>query len=96
MTDLADVLKYSGGVENQIHGPGYERVNMSLFKNFSTFREQYLQFRVDIFNPLNHPTYANPAVNNNNSNGGQITGPQVFQNYTPDARFFQLSAKYVF
>ena len=96
VTDLADVLKYSGGVENQIHGPGYERVNMSLFKNFSTFREQYLQFRVDIFNPLNHPTYANPAVNNNNSNGGQITGPQVFQNYTPDARFFQLSAKYVF
>ena len=30
----------SGGKQNQIYGPGYERVNMSLFKNFHTWRAQ--------------------------------------------------------
>jgi hypothetical protein len=35
-------------------------------------------------------------VTNINSNGGQITAPQFFQQNTPDARFFQLSLKYIF
>jgi outer membrane receptor protein involved in Fe transport len=96
VTGFANVLPYGGGVENQIHGPGYERVNMSLFKAFKIRGEQNLQFRVDVFNLLNHPTLGTPSVTTNNSNGGQITGPQVFQNYTPDARFFQLSGKYSF
>jgi hypothetical protein len=73
---------------------------MSLFKSFPTWREQYLQFRADAFNVLNHPTLANPGNNgntgNDNSNGGNITGPKFFQNNTPDARFFQLSLKYAF
>lgn len=30
------------------------------------------------------------------SNGGEITGTRFFQNLTPDARFFQISAIYVF
>ncbi|MGC1872891.1 MAG: carboxypeptidase regulatory-like domain-containing protein [Acidobacteriaceae bacterium] len=96
VTGLANAIAYGGGVENQIHGPGYHRTNMSVFKNFSTYHSQYLQFRIDIFNLLNHPSWANPSVTSNNSNGGQITAPQVFQNYTPDARFFQISGKYVF
>ena len=91
-----DTLPYLGGRRNQIHGPGYERVNVSLFKNFSTFREQYLQFRADIFNVLNTPSYGNPSNTGIGSNGGQITAPQDFQKFTPDARFFQLSAKYEF
>jgi hypothetical protein len=45
---------------------------------------------------LNHPTLANPSTTNNNSNGGQITGPKFFQQNTPDARFLQLSLKYAF
>ena len=85
-----------GGRSNTIYGPGYYSVNMSLFKNFTTFREQYLQFRADAFNLLNHPTLANPSTQNNNSNGGQITGPKFFQQNTPDARFLQLYLKYAF
>ena len=89
-------LPYLGGRRKSIYGPGYGRINASLFKNFSTFRAQYLQFRADIFNVLNTPAYGNPSVSDDSSNGGQITSPQTFQNLTPDARFFQLSAKYVF
>jgi len=69
---------------------------MSIFKNFAIWREQYLQFRADGFNVLNHPTFANPATTSNTPNGGQITGTKSFQNNTPDARFFQLSLKYAF
>jgi len=50
---------------------------------------------------LNHPTLANPSIQqsnigNDNTNGGNITSPKTFQNNTPDARFFQLSLKYAF
>jgi hypothetical protein len=55
-----------------------------------------LQFRTDIFNVLNTPAYGQPSVANNNSNGGQITTSRFFQSFTPDARFFQFSLKYVF
>ena len=97
VTDTATAIQYLGGKSNQIYGPGYYGVNMSLFKNFITWREQYLQFRADAFNVLNHPTFANPSNNNpDNASAGNITSPKTFQNNTPDSRFFQLSLKYEF
>jgi hypothetical protein len=96
ITDTATAIAYLGGRSNQIYGPGSERVNMSLFKNFLTWRQQYLQVRADVFNLLNHPSFGNPSTTDNSPSGGSITGPQSFQNFTPDARFFQIAAKYVF
>jgi Carboxypeptidase regulatory-like domain len=99
VTDQASAIALLGGRSNVLYGPGYYTVNTSLFKSFATFREQSLQFRVDAFNLLNHPTLNNPNNNgnsSNSSNGGQIYGPNFFQNNTPDARFLQLSAKYSF
>ena len=96
ITSYSQVVQYLGGVRNSVFGPGYERINMSLFKNFPTWHEEYLQFRADIFNLLNTPAYGEPNVTNINSNGGQITSPRTFQNFTPDARFFQFAMKYQF
>jgi hypothetical protein len=96
VTDETTAIALLGGTSNTIYGPGYYSINMSLFKNFIVFREQYLQFRADAFNLLNHPTLGNPSNSGNTSNGGQITGPKFFQNNTPDARFLQLSLKYAF
>ena len=96
VTNFAQVLAFTGGRSNVIAGPGYERINMSLFKDFKTLREQYLQFRADAFNLFNHPSWANPSTTNNNNTGGLITAPLSLQSNTPDARFFQVSAKYVF
>jgi hypothetical protein len=96
VTNQSQVIAYLGGIRDNVYGPGYERANMSLFKNFTTFREQFLQFRADIFNVLNTPALGQPSVATDASNGGQITGPRSFQNFTPDARFFQLSLKYQF
>lgn len=96
ITDTATAIAFLGGRSNNVYGPGYYQINMSLFKSFPVWREQNFQFRADAFNVLNHPTLGNPSVTNDNANGGNITGPKFFQNNTPDARFFQLSLKYTF
>ena len=87
---------YVGSPRGQTYGPGYERVDMSLFKSFPTFREQALQFRADIFNLLNTPAYGNPSNGGISSKGGLITGARFFQANTPDSRFFQFALKYNF
>ena len=96
VTGLANGLAFLGGRSNTVFGPGYTKVDMSLFKNFTTFREQYFQFRADAFNVLNTPEYGNPSTSNDSTNGGLITAGRSSQAYTPGARFLQLSAKYVF
>jgi len=96
VTSLSSVLGYLGGRRNQVYGPGYERVNMSIFKNFKVFHEQNIQFRADIFNVLNTPSLAQPSNTSLDSNGGNITAPRTFQALTPDSRFIQLSGKYSF
>jgi hypothetical protein len=95
VTDRATAIALLGSPQNNIYGPGYYQVNMSLFKSFPTWREQNLQFRADAFNVLNHPTLGTPN-GSMDANGGLISGPKFFQNNTPDARFFQLAMKYIF
>ena len=84
---------YLGGPRNQTYGPGYNRVDMSLFKDFHIFRESALQFRADVFNLLNTPAYGDPSTANVSSNGGNITTARFFQSNTPDSRFFQFALK---
>ena len=89
---------FFGSVKNDASGPGNWRLNASLFKDFRTFREQYLEFRADAFNLLNHPSFGNPGNTSTNigANSVSLTGPFSNQTNTIDARFFQLSGKYVF
>jgi hypothetical protein len=96
VTDTATALQYLGGRRNQIAGPGFHRINGSVFKEFTTFREQRLEFRTDIFNLFNTPALANPSTADVSSNGGLITGSRSLQRYSPDSRFFQMSLKYSF
>ena len=96
ITDPATILGYVGSRRNQIHGPGYERVNTSIFKSFPVYREQKLDFRADIFNLFNTPALGNPNDSNINNNAGQITGTRNLQSHAPDSRFIQLSLRYAF
>jgi hypothetical protein len=80
---------------------------MSIFKDFRIHETMKLQFRADIFNLFNTPSYANPnsnssggglqgGIDDNSSQGGQITLARSFQAFTPDARFFQFALKFIF
>jgi hypothetical protein len=47
---------------NQVYGPGFEDVDLSLLKNFPIYKERvHGQFRVEMFNALNHTNLAAPA-----------------------------------
>jgi len=96
VTALSSVLGYGGGRRDIAVGPGFERVNMSVFKDFHIWREQSLTFRSDIFNLFNTPSLGQPSTANNSAAGGAITAPRNVQQYSPDARFFQLSLRYAF
>lgn len=90
-TGLA-ALPYLGGTRNTVYGPGYERINGSLFKNFTFFREANFQLRADYFNLLNTPAYGIPNQSIG-SNGGQITSARNLGAFTPDSRFWQFAGK---
>ena len=98
VTGYAAVAPFFGSSRNNVSGPGNWKLNASMFKDFKIFREQYLEFRADAFNILNHPSLGNPGSTSRNigANAVAITGTGSEQNLTIDARFFQLSGKYVF
>ena len=98
VTGYPAVAPFFGGPKNSVSGPGNWKLNASMFKDFRTFHEQFLEFRADAFNILNHPSLGNPGSTNTDigANVVQITGTGSNQNLTIDARFFQLSGKYVF
>ena len=95
ITDTATAKLFTGGVSNSVYGPGFQRLDMSLFKHFQTFEDQYLELRVDGFNMLNTPAYGTPNGSIGQT-GGLISSARLVQLNTPNGRFFQLSAKYVF
>ena len=96
ISGAANILPYLGSPRSQISGPGYERIDMTLSKKFKTYESQYLQFRADVFNLFNTPSWAVPSNTGTSSIGGEITGNASLGNYTPDPRFFQLALKYYF
>ncbi|MEK6398968.1 MAG: TonB-dependent receptor, partial [Terriglobus sp.] len=85
-------LRYLGAPRNSIYGPGYQRINGSLFKNFTIWHETSLQLRADYFNLLNTPAYGNPDANIG-PGGGQITSARSLGQFYPDSRFWQFAAK---
>jgi hypothetical protein len=96
VTDPATVLQFAGGPLLSVYGPPLKRVNISVFKSFTTFREQSLQFRADIFNLTNTPWFAVPSYSNDGADGGQITSTRETGSFTPDPRFAQFALTYRF
>jgi hypothetical protein len=53
-----------GGV-TQIPGPGFHRLDFSIFKDFPINEKRKLQFRTEIFNLTNHPNFNSPGFGGN-------------------------------
>jgi Carboxypeptidase regulatory-like domain/TonB dependent receptor len=47
---------------NSLRAPGFFQWDFALMKNFPVREKFTVQFRVDVFNILNHPNFANPDV----------------------------------
>jgi hypothetical protein len=58
---------------NQITGPGFVDVDFSVFKNIRLSERFTSQFRVEVFNILNHPNFLAPVDNEVLFNGGSLS-----------------------
>jgi len=53
----------AGPVLPQIRGPGFWNIDLSLMKDFHLNETKYFEFRMDVFNALNHQNLALPNTN---------------------------------
>ncbi len=51
-----------GGAATQVVGPGFHRLDFSLFKAFQTSESTRLEFRAEFFNLTNHPNFSSPGL----------------------------------
>lgn len=75
-----------------VRGPGFFNVDLSAFKDFTTYHEQTIGFRFDAFNAFNIVSYGNPDTGINDSNFGNVSlqGPRSTE------RHLQFSLHYNF
>jgi hypothetical protein len=59
----ADPAQYTFGTvgSNTLRGPALVDLDLSLFRNIPIKEKTSLQFRFEVFNTLNHPTWGNPV-----------------------------------
>ncbi len=89
------------GRRNSIAGPGLVNLDMSLFKNNYVRRisEQFnVQFRVEVFNILNHTNFNPPTANSQVFNGDGSTGgltPGLLDTTATTSRQVQFAVKVI-
>jgi len=84
---------------NTLRGPHLMNIDIALAKTTAITERVSLEFRVEYFNALNHPEFAQPTVadgtsNINDPNFGQVTTTGTFRGATP--RIGQLGARLTF
>ena len=87
---LSDVpkgqIRTGNAPRNGIRGPGYQKWDMSIFKNFTISEHTSMQFRLETFNTLNHTNWASIGASIGSSTFGQVTAAR-------DPRIVQLGLK---
>ncbi|MEX2269917.1 MAG: TonB-dependent receptor [Vicinamibacterales bacterium] len=74
---------------NSVRGPGFQRTDLSVFKNFDFAGRHRIQVRVEGFNIWNQARFAQPNGVIGTAPFGQITSAE-------DGRIVQLGIKYIF
>lgn len=75
---------------NIFDGPGFINLDASLFKEFQFAERYHLQLRLEAFNTLNTPHFANPNGDLSTETAGQITGTIA------NPRILQIAGKFIF
>ncbi len=76
-----------------VRGPGQSDVDLSILKQFQLPMwndRAHLEFRAEMFNALNHPSFANPSVSFTSASFGQILSESV------SPRIMQFALKFAF
>jgi hypothetical protein len=75
---------------NAIYGPGDQQWDLAIFKNVNLAGSHRVQFRVEMFNFINHPNLSGPNTDTRNANFGRIITK------SNDRRDIQLALRYEF
>jgi hypothetical protein len=89
LTLAANAGQVGNEARNVVHGPGFNRTDVSLFKNFALGSSQQLQLRVEAFNVFNQERFGQPGNTLGSATFGAITSAD-------DGRIVQLGVKYTF
>ena len=80
---LPGQFTYGNGGRNIIRGDKLIQLDMSLFKNFKVTETKSFDFRAQVYNLTNTPSFSNPTTTVNLATGGQVTStrnlPRVFE-----------------
>ena len=87
---------YGNSSRNSLRGPGFEEVDLSLFRNLFPERRIHGQFRAEGFNVLNHANLANPVSTLSAAGVGSITSTVATSSANLGPRVFQFGAKILF
>jgi hypothetical protein len=98
----ANVFRFGTMGRNALRGPGFQRVDLALFKDFKLTERLVLQFKAESFNFTNTPRFGNPAANVSsmtvNATTGAITNANNFMAITgaSDERKFRFGLRMSF
>ena len=81
---------YGDGSRNTLRANGLKQVDFTMMKVFPIDEKRFFQFRAEMFNILNHPTFSAPSAAINSASGGQISST------LNAARIIQLALKFQF
>ena len=92
----AGTLPYGARGRQTVTGPGFNRLDMSLFKSFKIpFHESAFELRADGINVLNTPSFGDPSTGLTGGNAASITSTR-FSGLLPNARVIQLAGRLTF
>jgi Carboxypeptidase regulatory-like domain len=82
--------RFGNSTRNIVRNPGDQQWDLAIFKNFTVSGEQKIQFRVEMFNFINHPNLSGP--------NSDITNVNFGRSITKDGnrRDIQLALRYIF
>ena len=81
---------------DKIFGPGFADIDLSAEKDTRIFESLNFKLRIDAFDILNHPNFAQPSGNTTSSTFGQISATRFAISDGGSSRQLQLSGKFVF
>ncbi|MFN0106242.1 MAG: hypothetical protein ACKV2U_29645, partial [Bryobacteraceae bacterium] len=62
----ANTFRFGSMGRNSVRGPGFQRTDLAMFKDFKFTERFVLQFKAEAFNFTNTPRFGNPASNVSN------------------------------
>jgi outer membrane receptor protein involved in Fe transport len=97
----AGTFRFGTMGRNAVRGPGFQKADLAMFKDFQLTERFVLQFKAESFNFTNTPRFGNPAANVSNmavNAAGVVTNPNNFMAITSssDERKFRFGLRLSF